>query len=210
MWTRSDFDKHVRLLLSKFRCLTENQLSIYKPCTAGVPVGFALWHACFKARAYTNLLFNIDSLDIYYIHHMIKLYRHNLYIELPSHLSESNRFFRFSDLFMSAPRAFYSLTKVHDPCPVPCILQLMPGKNRRTASIPTPASPMQQPRRDGMCQRSGSDQCSFVCACVLHRPVPFPSQGYAKGTAYASCVLAVGINTCRIYHALNTGILDSN
>ena len=213
IWTRSDFDKHVRLLLSKFRCLTENQLSIYKPCTVGVPVHFALWHVCFKARAYTNLLFNIDSLDIYiyiYIYPMIKLYRYNMCIELSSHSTESNWFFRFNDLFVSAPRAFYSLTKVHDPCPVPCILQLMPGKNRRTASIPTPASPMQQPRHDGMCQQSESDQCSFVCQCMLHRPVPFPSQGCAKGAAYASCVLAVGMNTCRIYHALNTGILDSN
>lgn len=145
-----------------------------------------------------------------YIYPMIKLYRYNMCIELSSHPTESNWFFRFNDLFVSAPRAFYSLTKVHDPCPVPCILQLMPGKNRRTASIPTPASPMQQPRHDGMCQQSESDQCSFVCQCMLHRPVPFPSQGCAKGAAYASCVLAVGMNTCRIYHALNTGILDSN
>lgn len=139
-------------------------------------------------QAFCLILIHWIYIYILYIHHMIKLYRHNLYIELPSHSTESKGFFRFNDLFVSAPRAFYSLTKVHDPCPVPCILQLMPGKNHRTASIPTPASPMQQPRHDGMCQRSESDQCSFVCQCVLHRPVPFPSQGWGKGTAYASCL----------------------
>ncbi len=41
----------------------------------------------------------------------------------------------------------------------------------------------------------------YVCASVLHRPVPFPSQGWAKSSSNA---------TCRIYHALNTGILESN